>query len=269
VTLSKGKVVVVEDSRKRVAVVLGAAGVTGRAVCRRLAHDGFFVVLADAMGLDDAQQSLADIGGQLLGSVVVDLRDEGSVQAAKEQIERLSPAIDSLVIVAGVLQDASAATDLDAAEWDRVMSVNLRGPFLATKWLTPLLEPGARSTVVTVGSWWGYEGHAFFSAYCASKAGLRVFTQALAEELAPSGIRVNLVAPGNIDTPMHHRALQAEADARGVSLTDMQTLEWSKIPLGAPAQPDQIAAAIGFLVGDDSSYMTGSVVDVNGGVVFR
>jgi NAD(P)-dependent dehydrogenase (short-subunit alcohol dehydrogenase family) len=91
----------------------------------------------------------------------------------------------------------------------------------------------------------------------------------LAEELAPSGIRANLVAPGNIDTPMHHRALQAEADARGITLEEMQTIEWSKIPLKAPADPGQVAAAVSFLVGEDSSYMTGSVVDVNGGVVFR
>lgn len=258
-----------DGSKKRFAVVVGAAGVTGRAVCRRLAADGFHVVLADAVGLDEARDALDDIAEKLAGTVTVDLRDESSVREAKQQVEMLSPVIDSLVIVAGVLQTAATASELDADEWDRVMAVNLRGPFLASKWLTPLLAPTAGSTVVTVGSWWGYEGHAFFSAYCASKAGLRVFTQALAEELAPSGIRVNMVAPGNIDTPMHHRALQAEADARDVSLAQMQELEWSKIPLKAPAEPRQIAAAVSFLVGDDSSYMTGSVVDVNGGVVFR
>jgi NAD(P)-dependent dehydrogenase (short-subunit alcohol dehydrogenase family) len=258
-----------DGSKKRVAVVVGAAGVTGRAVCRRLAADGFHVVLADAVGLDETRDALSDIAEKLAGTVTVDLRDEGSVREAKQQVERLAPVINSLVIVAGVLQTAATATELDAEEWDRVMAVNLRGPFLASKWFTPILEAAPGSTVVTVGSWWGYEGHAFFSAYCASKAGLRIFTQALAEELAPSGIRVNMVAPGNIDTPMHHRALQAEADKRGVSLAQMQELEWSKIPLKAPAEPRQIAAAVGFLVGDDSSYMTGSVVDVNGGVVFR
>ena len=257
------------DSQVRTAVVVGASGVTGRAVCRRLAADGYRIVLADATGLDDARLDLGDIAERLTGAVPVDLRQEESLREAMTQIRDLAPVIDALVIVASVLQTAARASELSVEEWDRVMSVNLRGPFLASKWLAPLLRPGSDSTVVTVGSWWGYEGHAFFSAYCASKAGLRVFTQALAEELAPSGIRVNMVAPGNIDTPMHHRALQAEADARGVSLAEMRELEWSKIPLRAPARPAQIAAAVSFLVGADSSYMTGSVVDVNGGVVFR
>jgi NAD(P)-dependent dehydrogenase (short-subunit alcohol dehydrogenase family) len=257
------------DALTRYAVVIGGAGVTGLATCRRLVADGYRVVLADAVGLEQARDALVDLGDGLAGSFEIDLRSEDSVRAFSERLAADFPGVAAVVVVAGVLQGASPITELGVDEWDRVMDVNLRGPFLAAKWLAPLLRGVPGASLVAVGSWWGYEGHAFFSAYCASKAGLRVFVQALAEELAPEGIRVNLVAPGNIDTPMHHRALQAEADKRGIALEEMQRIEWDKIPLGKPAEPAQIASAISFLVGEDSSYVTGSVVDVNGGVVFR
>lgn len=258
------------ERRDRIAVVVGASGVTGRAVCRRLAHDGFHVALADAVGLDEAVAALDDVAESVLGAYQVDLTSEDSVAAFTRRLEADAPVIDAVAIVAAVQQrGAAAVTSLELSDWDRVMAVNLRGPFLAAKWLAPMMVKSLSASLVTVGSWWGYEGHAFFSAYCASKAGLRSLTQALAEELAPDGIRVNMLAPGNIDTPMHHGALRTEAEKRGITLEEMQRIEWDKIPLGKPAAPEQIAAALSFLLGPDSSYMTGSVLDVNGGVVFR
>jgi NAD(P)-dependent dehydrogenase (short-subunit alcohol dehydrogenase family) len=260
----------VSEERTPVAVVVGASGVTGRAVSRRLAHDGFRVALADAVGLEETAANLTDVADALLGTYVVDLTSEDSVMEFSRKLASDAAVVDAVAIVAAVQQrGAAAVTSLDVADWDRVLSVNLRGPFLAAKWLAPMMVDSPSASLVTVGSWWGYEGHAFFSAYCASKAGLRSLTQALAEELAPDGIRVNMLAPGNIDTPMHHGALRTEAEKRGIALEEMQRIEWDKIPLGKPAAPEQIASALSFLLGPDSSYMTGSVLDVNGGVVFR
>jgi NAD(P)-dependent dehydrogenase (short-subunit alcohol dehydrogenase family) len=91
----------------------------------------------------------------------------------------------------------------------------------------------------------------------------------LAAEVAPLGIRVNMVAPGNINTPMHHQAIEAEAAERGISVDEMRSLEWAKIPMGKPADPLEIADAITFLLSPSASYITGSSIDVNGGVVFR
>lgn len=253
----------------RTALVVGAAGGVGRAVCKRLAEDGFNLLLADAAGLDELQESMQSEGHTVQDIIQVDLRDESSIRSMTARVAAAGISVHALVIVVGVLQEAAAVQDLDASEWDRVMDVNLRGPFLVCKHLSPRIAQHSGASVVTTGSWWGYEGHAFFSAYCASKAGLRVFTQTLAAELATSGIRVNLVAPGNINTPMHHRALEAEAAERGIPVEEMRESEWAKIPLGKPADPMDIAAAVGFLTSPASAYMTGSTVDVNGGVIFR
>ncbi len=248
---------------------MGAAGSVGAVTSHSLAEEGYDLVLLDAAPLDDVVAQVEAVEGARAHPIKVDLMDEASVAAAAQELRESGTPVTALVVVAAVLQEAALVSDLSAAEWDRVMSVNLRGPFLVAKHLAPLLHDDAGSALVTVGSWWGYEGHALFSAYCASKAGLRVFTQALAEELAPRGIRVNMVAPGNIDGPMHRRALAAEAALLGVSEEEVREREWAKIPLGKPARPQDIADAILFLVGPRSAYMTGSVVDVNGGVVFR
>lgn len=253
----------------KTALVVGGAGGVGRAVCHRLAEEGYDVLIADAHGLTETEAALAQHAARIRGTIMVDLREEASVAAMVRQVAELVPAIDALVIVAGVQQSATEIQSLETSDWDRVMDVNLRGPFLICKHVLPQMSHNAGASIVTVGSWWQYEGHAFFSAYCASKAGLRVFTQSMAAEAASLGIRVNLVAPGNIDTPMHHRAIEAEADARKISTAAMRDLEWEKIPMGKPADPLQIADVIQFLVSPESSYMTGATVDVNGGVVFR
>jgi NAD(P)-dependent dehydrogenase (short-subunit alcohol dehydrogenase family) len=241
----------------------------GSVTSRSLAAEGYDLVLLDSSSLDEVVTEVEKVNGATAHALTVDLTDEASIAAAAEALRASDAPVTAIVVVAGVLQEAAPVSDLSAAEWDRVLSVNLRGPFLVAKHLAPLLVDEAGSALVTVGSWWGHEGHALFSAYCASKAGLRVFTQALAEELAPRGVRVNMVAPGNIDGPMHRRALAAEAVLLGVPEAEVREREWAKIPLGKPARPQDIADAILFLVGPRSAYMTGSVVDVNGGVVFR
>jgi NAD(P)-dependent dehydrogenase (short-subunit alcohol dehydrogenase family) len=253
----------------RRAVVVGAAGSVGRVTSLSLAAEGYDLVLVDTAPLNELIAEVEASGARVLG-IAADLTMEESIAAAAQRLRQQSDVgFRAIVVVAAVLQEAAPVSDLSAAEWDRVLAVNLRGPFLIAKHIGPLLEDHAGSALVTVGSWWGYEGHALFSAYCASKAGLRVLTHALAEELAPRGIRVNMVAPGNIDGPMHRRALAAEAALLGVSEAEVRDREWAKIPLGKPARPQDIADAIVFLVGPRSAYMTGSVVDVNGGVVFR
>jgi NAD(P)-dependent dehydrogenase (short-subunit alcohol dehydrogenase family) len=248
---------------------VGAAGSVGAVTSHSLAEEGYDVVLLDAAPLDEVVAQVETVNGASARPIKVDLMDEASVASAAQELRDSDSSVAAIVVVAAVLQEAAPVTELSAAEWDRVMSVNLRGPFLVAKHLAPLLGDDAGAALVTVGSWWGYEGHALFSAYCASKAGLRVLTQALAEELAPRGIRVNMVAPGNIDGPMHRRALAAEAALLGVPEAEVREREWAKIPLGKPARPQDIADAIVFLTGPRSAYMTGSVVDVNGGVVFR
>lgn len=257
------------EKHVKVALVVGGSGGVGRAVCQRLAEEGYDLIIADARGLAETKAGLNQFASQVQDLIEVDLRDEASVEAMTRRVAEESAVIDALVIVAGVQQPAAEVRKLETADWDRVMDVNLRGPFLVCKHVLPHVASHSSSSVVIVGSWWAYEGHAYFSAYCSSKAGLRVFTQSLAAETAPLGIRVNMVAPGNIDTPMHHQAIEAEAAERNISVDEMRALEWAKIPMGKPADPLEIADAITFLLSNSASYITGSSIDVNGGVVFR
>jgi NAD(P)-dependent dehydrogenase (short-subunit alcohol dehydrogenase family) len=150
-----------------------------------------------------------------------------------------------------------------------VHGVNLRGVFLACRELAPLIPADAGGSIVTISSWWGQSGHPFYSAYCTSKAGVISLTQSLAAELAGSGIRVNSVAPGNIDTQMHREALRGEAAERGIGFDEMKDIEWAKIPLRVAGPPHSIVDAAFWLASDQSSYVTGATIDVNGGVLMR
>ena len=248
----------------KVVFIAGAAGGIGTAVARRFAEEGADLAMFDIGSKVDELSNLTD-GDALVGEI--DLTSEGSCDSAVAATLGRYGHLDAVVIVAGVVQEATPIDELSSAEWDRVMDVNLKGPFLLSRAVIPHL--GAGGSVVTIGSWWGQAGHAYFSAYCSSKAGLIVFTQCLAEELAARGSRANCICPGNINTSMHTDALHAEAEQRGTTFAEMKAIEWAKIPLGRAGDPVDIANAALFLSSDDAEYITGASIDVNGGVLFR
>ena len=176
--------------------------------------------------------------------------------------------MNALALVAGTVQaEGVPVEELSVEEWDRVHSVNLRGVFLASKHFIPIIAMGGSGSIIAIASYWGREAHPFFASYCTSKAGVISFVQGLAGELADRGIRVNAVAPGNIDTNMHRKALTEEAETRGISFEEMRDIEWAKIPLKAAGPPRSIADAVYFLSTEHASYITGATLDVNGGVV--
>ena len=251
-----------------VALVTGAYGGIGRATVQAFLAKGYEVAAVDAV--DSVHQLPEELGGEGAERVkpfVTDIASEESVAALKSDVSTAFGRLDAVALVAGVVQTAAPVVDLDPQHWREVLDVNLTGPFLLSRALTPLLATEG-ATITVVSSWWGRSGHAFFSAYCASKAAVIVFAQALAEELAPH-IRVNTVCPGNIDTRMHRAALQSEADKRGISFEEMKDIEWAKIPLKIAGPPAAIANAIVWLASADASYVTGASLDVNGGVVFH
>ncbi|MDQ0381277.1 SDR family NAD(P)-dependent oxidoreductase [Amycolatopsis thermophila] len=254
----------------QVALVTGAAGGIGTATVHRYAEAGADVALVDAHpGVHETTRAAARaFPGRTFHSFVADVTDEASVAAMARAVAERFGRLDHLALVAGVLQDAAAVEDLSLAEWNRVLGVNLTGPFLVSRAFVPLLRAGGGGTIVSVASFWGRSGRALFSSYCTSKAALIVFTQALADELAPL-VRANTVCPGNIDTGMHRQALRREAEERGVTFDEMKKTEWDKIPLRAAGAPETIADAVVYLSSPASSYITGASLDVNGGVVFH
>lgn len=255
----------------RTAVITGAGGGIGRTTASRLADEGYSLVLSD-VATAPAQATADEIRRQHaelpILVVATDVASDESVQKLRDDVTAWSGRIDVLALIAGVVQDAAPVTELAVESWDAVLGANLRGAFLCTRHLVALMPRNRGASIITVSSWWGRSGHAFFSAYCASKAGVISLTQSLAAELAEGGIRVNSVAPGNIDTGMHRSALEVEAVARGISFEEMKAIEWAKIPLGFAGPPSSIAEAIAFLASDRAAYITGATLDVNGGVLF-
>jgi NAD(P)-dependent dehydrogenase (short-subunit alcohol dehydrogenase family) len=254
----------------KVVMIAGAARGIGLATASTFAREGAVLALSDVLPEIDTALDRLDGVDDVEGSVSrCDITDEQQcVDLAHEAVERFGR-IDVLAVVAGVLQRAHAVTELPAEEWDRVMSVNVRGPLLLAKAVVPQMRQQGGGRIVNVASWWGYSGHAFFAAYCASKAAVRMLTQALAEEEADNGITANCIAPGNVDTDMHRTALRTEAASRGMSFDELKKIEWDKIPLKHACPPEDIARGIAFLASDEARYITGATLDVNGGVMFR
>jgi NAD(P)-dependent dehydrogenase (short-subunit alcohol dehydrogenase family) len=256
----------------RTVVITGAGGGMGRETAARFLEAGDRVALLDvnpaALGSVAAGLRQSYAGSDVL-EVPCDVADPAAVDAARRAVEGWSRQVDVLVLAAGILQKAAPITELAVEEWDRTQNVNLRGMFLMARSFIPLMPHHDGASIVTIASWYGRSGHALFSAYCASKAGVINLTQSIAAELAEYGIRANTVCPGNIDTQMHRKALAEEAEARSISFDEMKQTEWSKIPLGIAGPPASIVDAIEFLASAHASYVTGASIDVNGGVLFH
>ncbi len=233
---------------KRVFVTGGSSGI-GEALVRRLTAEGCIVAFTYHTH-GDAARALSQETGALC--FPCDVRDAQSVQAAADGAMRYLHRPDALVNNAGIAR-RGLLEEMDPQDWDDMMAVHLRGAFLFSRALLPGLR-AARGAIVNIASIWGQTGGACEAAYSAAKAGLIGLTKALAKEAAPD-VRVNAVAPGVIDTPM----------LAGFSEEDLEALR-ANIPLARLGRPEDVADAVRFLISDASSYITGQVLAVNGGM---
>lgn len=241
----------------KVAVVTGAGSGIGRAVAARLAHEGAAVAAYDVAGdnLDATMASIKEAGGAGAG-FLCDVTSEESVAAAVAgTVEQLGPP-DVVCNVAGI-GGFFHTVDMPLDRWERILAVNLTGPFLVCRSTLPYMVDRGGS-IVNVASNTALMGQAYSAAYCASKAGVLMFSKALAAEYLSRRVRVNVVAPGGVDTPLIGSFdLPEEADPR--VLTRIMT------PLGF-STPAEIAASVAFLASEESSYTTGAVLSVDGGI---
>ena len=191
-------------------------------------------------------------------AVEADVSRENQVAGMFEHAAReLEGPVDLLVNNAGV-EAPYALQDMPLEEWSRVLSVNLTGPFLCSRELVRGLLPSkAPGTIVNVSSVHEVIPWPTFSHYCASKGGLKLFSQSIARELAPHRIRVAVVAPGAILTPINKELAEDEAKRREVE---------EEIPWGRLGQPEEIAAAIAWLAGPDADYVVGTTLFIDGGM---
>jgi meso-butanediol dehydrogenase/(S,S)-butanediol dehydrogenase/diacetyl reductase len=236
----------------RVAVVTGAAGGIGSAVCRRLAADGFAVACLDVL-----EPSVGPAADGLPGALglAVDVRDAASVRAAGARIRAQLGRPWLLVNVAGVFS-IQRITELDEAEWDRILDTNLKGPFLTCREFLPDMIDVRDGCVVNVASTAGVRGGRRRAAYCASKGGLIQLTRSLAIDHGPDGVRVNCVCPGLIDTSM----------ADWIRHDEEALTQWAgTIPARRIGTADEIADTVAFLASPGGSYVHGAVLMVDGG----
>lgn len=236
----------------KTAVVTGAAQGIGYAIARRFAAEGARVAIVD-VDLDGAQRAADEIGGSAI-AVGADVARADEVDRAFAEVVDRFGGVDILVNNAGIVGTDRPVRDLDEADWNRVLDINLKGTFLCSRAAVRHMIPKRAGVIVSLASISGKEGNANMAPYSVSKAGVICFTKTLAKEVLSEGIRVNCVAPALIDTPI----LQGMERERVDFLT-------SKIPLGRLGRPEEVAATILFLASEESTFTTGQCFDVSGG----
>ena len=248
----------------KTALVTGAASGIGRAIAKTLTAAGAWVAVTDKNG--HAAASLAKELGSDAIALELDVTNAAATAKAFEQAEAAFGRIDIVCANAGI-STMNATVDLTEAEWDSNMDVNAKGVFLTNqaavrRWIAA----GHRGVIVNTASLAGKLGAPLLAHYSASKFAVLGWTQALARELAPSGIRVNAVCPGFVKTGMQEREVQWEASLRGVSPERVIADYVAQTPLGRLETPEDVADVVVFLCSDSARFMTGQGVNVTGGV---
>ena len=247
----------------RVAVVTGAAGGIGAAVARAMAAEGASVVVADVQPGEAVVEALRTTGADAV-FVRCDVSDAEQVAAmVASAVERFG-AVDVLVNNAGISGGTSLLHELDVAVWTRTLAVNLTGPFLCSRAAMPYLLASGRGRIVNIASTYGLIGAPLAAAYCASKGGLVNLTRQLAVDYSGQGVRVNAICPGYIDTDMGGQRASLDFDAAAAANARREAAA-ARQPIGRQAHASEVAAVAVFLACDESSFMTGSIVTVDGG----
>lgn len=241
----------------KVSIVTGGAQGLGKAIALELARKGSHLVVGD-VNLEAAQRVTEEVRalGRRSLALRVDVSNARDVAEMADRVVKEFGRIDILVNNAGVCQVVTIEK-MTEGDWDRVMAINLKGVFLCSKAVMSVMKKQRSGRIVNMGSLAGKVGGIATGAnYSVSKAGVMCFTKALARELAPFGVTVNAVAPGVIETDM----------TRGITQGDF-TNYLKTIPLGTIGSAEDVSHAVAFLVSDEARYITGEILDVNGGML--
>jgi 3-oxoacyl-[acyl-carrier protein] reductase len=246
-----------ERLKDRVAIVTGAAQGIGKALALGLSREGAKLVIAD-IHQDNAIAVKDEIcaTGAMAVAIATDVSDEMSIQAMVEKCVKGFGKIDILINNAGIFP-VSSVEDMQEEEWDRVIGTNLVGAFLSSKAVASKLIEQESGRIISISSGRAFQGAKNAAHYASSKAGIIGFSKALALELAPRRITVNVICPGITDTAQprgHHSEEQIYAQAQ-------------KIPLGRIGQPEDLVGTAVFLASDAAAFITGQTIIVNGGSI--
>jgi NAD(P)-dependent dehydrogenase (short-subunit alcohol dehydrogenase family) len=239
---------------ERVALITGGGSGIGRSIALRLGRAGTKVAVLD-VNADAAGRVAAEIGAGAF-AVAADVADEAAVRSAVDRVRAQLGPVQVLVNVAGIAGFAPLI-EMSRADWDRMLAVHLTGTFNCTRAIVPDMLAAGWGRIVNTASVAGLNGGGpGLSHYAAAKGGIIAFTKALAHELGPSGITVNCIAPGLIDTPLIRSSMVSD---------EIRQRAIEGAPVRRIGAPDDVAAACAFLVSDESGFFTGQVMSPNGG----
>lgn len=242
---------------KKVALITGAGRGIGKEIALKMAEEGASIVIADIAEdtMETAKQEIEALGVKAL-AVKTDISDEKSVKAAVDSAVQTFGKIDILVNNAAVFKKAPFL-EMTGDMWDFTSNINLKGIFHVTRAVAAIMAENKQGVIISISSVDAFQGCRDYSHYAMTKAGVVGLSRTLAQELGPFQIRVNVIAPGIMLTDMTRDRVEANKEAY---------LE--KVPIGRIGVPEDIANAAVFLASDKSSYITGQVIHVNGGMYF-
>lgn len=254
----------------KVAVITGAARGIGRSCAEALAAEGIHVVVTDV--LPEVEQTFASIHAahpENRGfAKIVDVSREEQVKSLIEETVKTFGHLDILCNNAGINGGALLVTEAKEETVDRIFGVNFKGVFFGCKYGGLQMMKQGYGTIVNTGSWYGKVGHAASGIYGASKNAIHTLTQAFAMEMAPYGVTVNAVCPALADSEMHWSDLRKAAAARGITPEQVLEEELPSIPLHRLGTGADFAGAVMWLASRSGSYVTGQLINVNGGIDF-
>jgi NAD(P)-dependent dehydrogenase (short-subunit alcohol dehydrogenase family) len=249
----------------KVAIITGGAMGIGRATARLFAAEGAAIVIGDiaAEAAQKTVESLTMSGGQAV-TYPVDVRRPDEVEQLIEAAVETFGGVDILVNNAGVAL-AKSTTETSLEEWERLLGINLTGPWLCARAAIPAMIRRGGGVIVNVASNAGLVGFPNLAAYCASKGGLVQLTKAMALDCAPHQIRVNAICPGHTRTPMGDGFVAAQVDPEAFVKEFINVQH----PIGRMAEAEEVARVVLFLASADSSFITGSILAADGGYTAR
>lgn len=253
-----------DDFEGKVVLVTGGSLGMGRACVQRFVAGGASVL---AFSNDEASLRMAvEEGGAKVRGHLGDVRRSGDLAAAVETAAQAFGGLDVLVCCAGI-QRYGTAVDTPEEVWDDVLDVNLKGVFLAAKHAVPAMRRRGGGAIVAISSVQAYASQTGVAAYTASKGGVNALVRAMALDHAPDNIRINVVCPASVDTPM----LRGSADLFKGAGTREQTLQaWGRAhPMGRIGQPHEVAEVVAFLASDKAAFITGADLKVDGGLMAK